>query len=42
MLRSNIHCQYRKSRMHVTRAIDFQHWQWISERSQRNDRDESR
>jgi len=33
---SVIHCEYSISIMHVTYAIDFEHSQWISERTQRN------
>jgi len=32
-LRSDIHCQYWKSTVHVTCTINFQYWQWISERN---------
>jgi len=32
-LRSDIHCQYWKSTVHVTYTIDLQYWQWILKRS---------
>jgi len=33
-LRSDIHCLYYKSIVYVTCTVDFQYWQWISERSE--------
>jgi len=32
-LRSDIYCQYWKSIVHVMYTINFQYWEWISERS---------